>query len=369
MHIPLHMNMLQQIKRIFPQAGSMKKKLKRTGTLDLKEDIVPCFLFENQKQLVFLLPPALQENLNKFYDNLEAILHRQNFRASEIYNLDESGITTVHVPPKVIAGKGIKQVGQMTSGERGKLVTIISAVNAIGNSVPPLLVFPRKFFKDHMLKGAPPGFIGAANPSGWSSPQIFMLYPKHFLKHVKISKDNSIILILDNHNTHITIEAIDFYKENGIIVLTLPPHTSHKLEPLDRTVFSSFKVHYNRACSQWMVNHAGRPISIYDVAECVGNVYPLSFTPKNIVSGFQVTGIYPFNRKVFDDSEFLSAFVTDRPIPSTSLSLQSNEESPIAELSVPKTPECVQPFPKAAPRKLSQGEPPGSTPWDKVQVY
>ena len=122
-----------------------------------------------------------RENVNKFYDNLESLLQRKAFTASEIYNLDESGITTVHVPPKVIAGKGIKQVGQMTSGERGKLVTIISAVNAGGNTVPPLLVFPRKFFKDHMLKGAPPGTIGVANPSGWSSPQIFILYLKHFV--------------------------------------------------------------------------------------------------------------------------------------------------------------------------------------------
>ncbi|GBL87493.1 hypothetical protein AVEN_266245-1, partial [Araneus ventricosus] len=106
-----------------------------------------------------------KDNVNKFYDNFESILQRKNFTASDIYNLDESGLSTVHVPPKVIAGKGIKQVSQMTSGERGKLVTMISAVNAIGNTVPPLFVFPRKFFKDHMLKGAPPGTIGAANPS------------------------------------------------------------------------------------------------------------------------------------------------------------------------------------------------------------
>ena len=64
MHVPLLMNMLHQIKRIFLQAGSMKKKkLERTGILDLKEDIMPCFLFENQKQLVFLVPPALQERM------------------------------------------------------------------------------------------------------------------------------------------------------------------------------------------------------------------------------------------------------------------------------------------------------------------
>ncbi|GBN30356.1 hypothetical protein AVEN_120850-1 [Araneus ventricosus] len=151
-----------------------------------------------------------------FTDDEEGKL-RKNFTANEIYNLDESRLLTVHVPPKVIAGKNIKQVGQMMLEERGKLVTIISAVNAIGNTVPPLFVFPRKFFKDHMLKEAPTGTIGATNPSDWSPPQIFMLHLKHFVKHVKTSKNNNIILIIDNHHTHITIEAIKFSKENGII--------------------------------------------------------------------------------------------------------------------------------------------------------
>lgn len=77
-------------------------------------------------------------------------------------------------------------------------------------------------------------------------------------------------------------------------------------------MFSSFKVHYNSACSEWMLTHADWLISIYDVAVCVGKAYPISFTSKIFLSGFQVTGIYPFNRDVFYDSEFLSAFLTYR---------------------------------------------------------
>jgi len=55
----------------------------------------------------------------------------------------------------------------MTSDERGTLVTICCAVNAIGNAVPPLFVFPRVNFKQHMLTGAPVGSVGVANASGW----------------------------------------------------------------------------------------------------------------------------------------------------------------------------------------------------------
>ena len=63
-----------------------------------------------------------------------------------------------------------------------------------------------------------------------------------------------------------------------------------------------------------MLSHAGRPITIYDIAECVGKAFPISFTPNNIISGFRASGIWPYNRDIFGDDEFLS-FVTDRPDP------------------------------------------------------
>lgn len=55
-------------------------------------------------------------------------------------------------------------------------------------------------------------------------------------------------------------------------------------------------------------------MTIYDVTECVGKAYPRAFTSENIQSGFKVTGIYPMNRHIFAEHEFLSSYVTDRPL-------------------------------------------------------
>lgn len=70
-------------------------------------------------------------------------------------------------PDRIVARKGFRQVGSLTSAERGTLVTMALAVSAAGNSIPPLFVFPRVHFRDHFLQNAPPGSIGTANPSGW----------------------------------------------------------------------------------------------------------------------------------------------------------------------------------------------------------
>lgn len=76
------------------------------------------------------------------------------------YNMDETSNSTVHNSGKVIAVKGEKQVGSATSGERGQNVTMIACINAIGNSVPPMFIFPRVNFKENiMMHGAPPGAI------------------------------------------------------------------------------------------------------------------------------------------------------------------------------------------------------------------
>ena len=164
-----------------------------------------------------------------------------------------------------------------------------------------------------MMKGAPPDSIGVANPSGWMSAACFKEFIKHFIKHTKCSKDRPVILILDNHDSHISIETIDLSKENGVTLLMLPPHCSYKLQPLDRSVYGPFKTFYNQAENAFMVSHPGKIITIYDVAELVGKADEQTLTPRTIRSGFAASGIWPFNRDVFGEDEFLSSYVSDRP--------------------------------------------------------
>ena len=66
------------------------------------------------------------------------------------------------------------------------------------------------------------------------------------------------LLILDNHEAHMSIDFIDSASENGVIVLTIPPHTSHKIQPLDMTVYGPFKRHYNHEIDSWLVPHPGK---------------------------------------------------------------------------------------------------------------
>jgi len=105
-------------------------------------------------------------NVTNFFSQLEDVLKRHEFTAMSIYNVDETALTTVHKPPKVIVKKGEKQVGQITSAERGTLVTLCACVNAMGNTIPPFMIFPRVNFRELMTKDGPPGTVGVAHQSG-----------------------------------------------------------------------------------------------------------------------------------------------------------------------------------------------------------
>lgn len=79
--------------------------------------------------------------------------------------MDETGVTTVQSPKDIVAERSKKQVGSVTSAERRELITLICAVNATGNAVPPLFIFPRVRDKDHFLRGAPRSSAGCSTKS------------------------------------------------------------------------------------------------------------------------------------------------------------------------------------------------------------
>lgn len=191
-------------------------------------------------------------NIKKFFDNLTDALNRYNFGPNNIYNIGETGCTTVQKPNKIIAAKGVKQVGAITSHERSILITVCVAVNALGNSVPPMIIFPLKRYCEYFVRDGPPGCIGSGNKSGWMQEEDFFIFMKYFANFTKPSPTNRILVTLDNHSSHLSIPVIDFCRENFITLLTFPPHTSHKLQPLDRGVYGPFKFFFNNECDQWM---------------------------------------------------------------------------------------------------------------------
>lgn len=312
--------------------------------------------------------------VNKFFKNLEKVMTEYKFSPDRIYNCDETGVTTVTDPPKVFAQKGLKQVGQATSAERGELVTVLNFINAAGSFIPPAFIFPRVNFKNFMLTGAPSGSLGLSNRSGWMTEANFVLCMKHFVKHTRPTEESKLLLLMDNHDSHIAYNVVEYAKANHIILLTFPPHCSHRLQPLDVSVYGPFKNFVKVAQNEWILANPGQTLSIYNMAYIVNKAFINSFTPKNITSGFSATGIFPPNKNIFTKEHFLCSFVTDHPEPepnfpeaeegtSKNSEVFSKNNNSIASVNgLAPTPETIRPFPKAPARSANaKGRKRGST--------
>ncbi|XP_027012391.2 histone-lysine N-methyltransferase PRDM9-like isoform X1 [Tachysurus fulvidraco] len=269
-----------------------------------------------------------ETNVNKFFDNLFSVLDKHRFAAQDIWNMDETGITTVQNPEKIVARKGVKQVCAVSSVEGGTLITLACAVSALGNSIPPMFIFPQKKIHPSFTSNGPPGCISTANGSGWMQREDFLVFLKHFQTYTNSSLEAKVLLILDNHTSHLSVEGIDFCKSHGIVLLSFPPHCSHKLQPLDRSVYGPLKRLVYNCCDGWMKAHPGATMSIYDLPGIVKSALPYAASPANIQAGFACTGIWPFNRNIFTDSDFAPSLVTDHPMPAVTPEVPSSSTTP-----------------------------------------
>ena len=102
-------------------------------------------------------------------------------------------------------------------------------------------------------------------------------------------------------------------------MLSFPPHCSHELRPLDKTVYGPFKTFCNQAADRWCrdATNRGKPMTIHTLQSIVNYGFTHAFSQKNILSGFKSTGIYPFDRNVIPEDRYLPSYTTDRPLPET----------------------------------------------------
>ncbi|KAF7579474.1 hypothetical protein PtrM4_037140 [Pyrenophora tritici-repentis] len=134
---------------------------------------------------------------------------------------------------------------------------MIQGVNAIGWAIPPFIIFQGKnhlsaWYKEDNL---PYDWVIAVSENGWTTNTLSLEWLKHFDAHTKRRTVGSYrLLVIDGHESHNSLEFQQYCKENKIITLCMPPHSSHLLQPLDVGCFSPLKKAYGRQAENLMRN-------------------------------------------------------------------------------------------------------------------
>ena len=279
---------------------------------------------------------------NKYFDDLAQVIQVNGLaeHPARIWNMDEKNIKLTHKPSKVLAAKGERNVPSRVGNCR-ETVSVLAAINAAGNKIPPMIIVKGKTQKSLNAYNVQDGPVGAAwtyQAKGYMEDILGGLwFEDHFLKH--IGPERPQLLLLDGHSSHETLGLIEKARRAEVILLTLPPHTTHWLNPLDKTVFAPLEKDYNRVCSEFMATSTSAVVNKWEWPRLFNLAYIRSMTESNIISGFQACGVHPVNRHKIPMQAFHPSSVTDTALPNIPTTTQApyTPDNPIS--MTPHTPE------------------------------
>lgn len=177
-------------------------------------------------------------------------------------------------------------------------------------------------------------------PNGWTDDALCAEWFEHaFIPQATAQKtsDAPILLIYDGHGSHATPRVVELALKNNIHQLCLPPHTTHKLQPLDVGVFGRLQHAWEKQCGKYLDQH-GFEMRRQDIVEQYMTARNTAFTPELIQSAFRLCGLNPLNPSIFSPADFAPSknTSTHAHVPSTfpchpqSLGLQETSAPKVA---------------------------------------
>ena len=83
------------------------------------------------------------KNMDKWFEEFGEFLNQHGLlnKADRIWNADESGFPLQQRSGRVMAPKGAKSIYSVSSSSKEQITTLV-CINAAGQSIPPMHVFP-----------------------------------------------------------------------------------------------------------------------------------------------------------------------------------------------------------------------------------
>jgi hypothetical protein len=127
-------------------------------------------------------------------------------------------------------------------------VTLNQGACADGSLIPPFIIIKGKEFNQTwFFQGLPSTWTFSVSGNGWTTEKVGLQWIHHFERHTRSKSIGSKrLLVLDNHGSHTTPEFRSFCEDNGIILLWMPLHPSHLLQPLDVGCFGPLKTAFSK---------------------------------------------------------------------------------------------------------------------------
>ena len=144
-----------------------------------------------------------------------------------------------------------------------EFITLLACVSAIGRRLPAALIYKGESYelRDTWVEDViitDEAYFGASS-NGWSNDACGLKYlVQVFDRHTRrLAGNRRRLLIVDGHSSHVNMAFLNKCDELRILVLILPPHSTHRLQPLDVGLFGKLSTAYSFLVDHWMAKSLG----------------------------------------------------------------------------------------------------------------
>lgn len=257
-----------------------------------------------------------EPSYRQYFAVLRQKIIQYNIQPHNCYNMDEKGFLIGHLQkvkrifPKTLM-RTQKLLGTGQDGAR-HWITLIATICADGSSLPPALIYKAvsgdlqdTWLEDYKPEEHPCWF--ASSPNGWTSDELALSWLQSLFDPQTSGKARRDwrLLMLDGHGSHCTLDFLEWCHKRRILVAIYPPHSTHRLQPLDVGLFRPLATYYSQALDAHTRQSLGLlSISKRDLFTIFYPAFDKAFKEENIRSGWRRTGVEPWDPaqvlKVFD---------------------------------------------------------------------
>jgi hypothetical protein len=222
-----------------------------------------------------------------------------------LFNVDETYVCPGKKRKRVVFynGSEIRRRGVVKLQKHLEHVTLVACISAAGGHLPPSVIISNS---TAAMSDATPiqGYTLSGSKKGWMNRKLFEAWVDNvFVPYVneirtKLGQPTApAVLVTDGHNSRESAAALGKLRAQNVTVIVLPAHSSHILQPLDRTVFGALKDHLlNKLDFEGADDAASKRAKLL---EALSSAFYHAVEPGTIRSGWRISGLSLSIRRQF----------------------------------------------------------------------
>jgi hypothetical protein len=241
----------------------------------------------------------IQDFFTKYHDTID----KYKIKKEDIWNMDETGLRVgvgrgqwVVIPAGEEQGRFKNLIGSHGDTEH---VSVVECISADGTVIAPLIIIKGAIIQARWFADLRDGdiLIGVSE-SGYSNDILSFQWLQHWVQLSKrTQKGEYRLLIIDGYESHLSMQFVRYCEMQKVILLRLPPHSTHFLQPLDVVIFQQWK-HWHAEAIDHAVRHGLGEFDRQTFLANIESIREATFSVRNIKSAFRKCGFVPFRPHV-----------------------------------------------------------------------